>query len=238
VDGLARGREAVEGARNRLRIRTQTGPRWDRAVAGLYRYLGPTTAHYAASKLRRDPLLRALPQLCEGAQDILVAGCGLGIATSRLALADPARPLLAVDRDERKVGVARAALGGYGTVTFRVGDIRDADLGSPDLAIAVDVLHYWPEDEQRRILDRIVRALRPGGRLLFRDGCSDGRGHALVVAGERFAGLIGFTRTGPRLHFRSRAGWCSLLAECGLVVLQASPEFGALSNMVLMCEKR
>jgi SAM-dependent methyltransferase len=238
VDGLARAREAVEDAGKRLRIRTQTGPRWHRAVAGLYRYLGPTTSHYAASKTRRDPLVRALPELCAGAEHILVAGCGFGIATSRLALADPARPMLAVDSDERKVAVASAALGGYGTVTFRVGDIRDVDLGSPDLAVAVDLLHYWPDDTQRRILERIVRALRPGGRLLFRDGCSDDRGHALVVAGERFAGLIGFTRTGPRFHFRSRAGWCSLLAECGLLVLHASPELGALSNTVLMCEKR
>ena len=213
------------------------GPRWRVDAARRFRWAGPYLSHYAASKMKRDPFVRALPELCPGAGEILVAGCGHGIATARLALAFPGRPILAVDTDERKVGTARGAVGDLEWVRLVVGDLREVDLGRPETALAIDLLHYWPEEVQRELLSRIADALPPGGTLVFREGCRGGRGHRFVHVGEALARRTGFTRAGRELHFQAREGWLDLLAGCGFSVVSEHPELGLFSNLLLVCRK-
>lgn len=220
----------------RHRKRTRDAP-WDRRIAGLYRYLGVVVGPYAASKVKRDPLVRALPELAADARDVLVAGAGYGIMTARLALSAPACRVRAIELDERKLGVARTALAQCPNVELVAGDVRDADLGVPDFALVVDLLHYWPAEVQQALLARIVAALPPGGRLLFRDGCADTAAHLLVHAAETCARWTGFTRAGTKFFFRSREGWRSLLTLSGLVVAEERPELGLFSNLVLLCRK-
>ncbi len=231
-------RERIREARDRLWPETQGGPNWHRPIAGMYRYLGPVVGHYAASKLKRDPLVKALPELCPGDGDVLLVGCGLGIMTARLAIAQPRRRFRAMDLDQRKLEVAHAALRGSPNVSLILGDVREVDLGSPGAALVVDVLHYWPEEAQRAILERVAAALPTGGRLIFRDGCaSKSWRHRCVEAGEKIAGLIGFTRTHGKFCFRTREGWCNLLRDCGFAVEESRPELDCLSNIVLVARK-
>jgi len=136
-------------------------PAQDADIKRSYRYLGAVVSHYAPSKAKHDPLVRALPALAADASEVLVAGCGYGIMTFDLARAGTGR-LRAIDFDAGKVRVAQAALAGRGAVDFVVGDLRETDLGSPDFALVVDVLHYWPPEEQARILGRVVDAMQPG----------------------------------------------------------------------------
>lgn len=220
----------------RHRKRLRDAP-WDRRIAGLYRYLGPVVGPYAASKVKRDPLVRALPELAADARDVLVAGAGYGIMTARLALAASGCRVRAIESDARKLQVGRAALAECPNVEWVAGDVRDADLGRPDLALLVDLLHYWPAEVQQALLARVVAALPPGGRLLFRDGCADTRAHGLVHAAETCARWTGFTRAGTEFFFRSRQGWRSLLASCGLVVAEERPDLGLFSNLVLVCRR-
>jgi 1-acyl-sn-glycerol-3-phosphate acyltransferase len=237
-DMACEARRRILEARDRLWLETVDGPRWYRILGGLYRYLGTVAGFYAVSKARRDPLVRALPRLCPGNGEVLVAGCGMGIMTSRLALAFPGRRLRAVDTDGRKVEMACAALGPSSSVAFVTGDIREADLGSPETALLADVLHYWPDDIQRAILRRLAEVLPPGGRLVFRDGSrSPGWRHVLIAAGEKLACAIGFTRQGGKLIFKTREGWCTLLEECGFIVDERLPDLCLLSNEVLLCRK-
>jgi predicted exporter len=223
---------ALRWHRSRLR-----GAPWDRRLAGLYRHLGVIVGSYAASKVKRDPLVRALPELLADARDVCVAGAGYGIMTARLALAAPACRVRAIEFDARKLGVARAALAECPNVEWVAGDVREVDLGRPDGALVVDLLHYWPADVQQALLARIVDALPVGGRLLFRDGCADTKAHVLVHAAEACARWTGFTRAGGKFSFRTREGWRSLLTESGLVVEEERSELGLFSNLVLLCRK-
>jgi 1-acyl-sn-glycerol-3-phosphate acyltransferase len=231
-------RRQILDARERWRRDASESDQWLRILAGMYRYLGPVTGYYAASKIKRDPLVRALPAVCPGDGELLVVGCGLGIMTARLALACPGRPIRALDVDGRKVAVARAVLSESPQVSCSTGDVLEADLGRAEMALLVDVLHYWPPAVQRSIVERVAAAVPPGGRLLFRDGCADAGGaHRAVHWGEWLAGRIGFTRTRGAFHFRTEAGWVRLLAECGFAVEERHPELGPLSNRVFLCRR-
>ncbi|MBN1443967.1 MAG: 1-acyl-sn-glycerol-3-phosphate acyltransferase, partial [Planctomycetes bacterium] len=307
-------RRRILETRERLRREASEGAEWLRVIAGMYRYQGPVIGYYAASKVKRDPLVLALPSLSredgeggdgdadrggpagadacvqdrvsagedererngagEGERkrrgsgederkrrgsgedererrgsgedererrrggDVLVAGCGYGILTARLALAFPRRQILAVDADECKIEVARAVLSECPGARLEAGDVREVDIGEPRLALLVDVLHYWPEEAQRSIVERLAAAMPQGARLIFRDGCRDaGRSHRWVHAGERLAGRIGFTRFEGGLHFRSEAEWAGLLQECGFAIEERRPDLGLLSNLVLVARR-
>jgi len=206
------------------------------SVGSLYRDQGPVVSRYAPSKAKHDPVVEFAAGLGPR-REVLVAGCGYGIMTARMLLAQPGQRLLGIDSDERKLTVARHALRRFPGAAFRRADLREADLGSPDLVVLVDVLHYWPEAEQSAILQRLVDALEPGGELLFREGCSDLGGHGWVFRGEAWARRIGFTRAGTGLFFRTRAGWLTLMKSCGLDVERTLPDAGAGSNVVYLCRK-
>jgi 1-acyl-sn-glycerol-3-phosphate acyltransferase len=243
-DGENGDRRMARAARDRIRevcrahwVSTQDGPVWHRRIGGMYRYLGPLLSHYAPAKCRFDPLIRALPELCAGTGPVLVAGGGFGLMTARIALAYPEREVTYVDLDQRKLAIARAAIGdGYG-VGFVAADLRQALLGTYQWVLAVDVLHYWGDATQREILTRLARALAPGGRLVFRDGCSDARAHRLTSAWERFALAVGFTRNHGGLWFNTAGEWRALVEECGLAVESVRPDLGSMSNLVLVCRR-
>jgi SAM-dependent methyltransferase len=221
----------------RRRRRTIVRGSWHAQIAARYRYAGPMLSRYAASKAKRDPLVAALPALLGDARDVLVAGCGYGIMTARLAMADPGRVVRGFDLDERKVAVGSRATEDLDNATFTVADVTSADLGKPDAAVVADVLHYAPHAGQEALLRSIVRALPEGSGVVFRDGCLGARGHRLVHAGETFARRIGFTRARRGFCFRTRDGWRSLVTSVGLVIVSERPDLGVLSNLVLVCRK-
>ncbi len=213
---------------------------WQRDVARRYRYVGPAIGHYATSKVKRDPLVEALPSLCSGGGDLLVVGCGYGVMTVRLALADPNRRICALDVDERKVWRVQAVLRDCPAVSVECADILEWPQRSElfGTALLVDVLHYWPHDSQRAILASVVQQLSSGGRLVFRDGCSTGDSRERrITAGETLAKSVGFTRRFGRFHFRTEEDWRSLLNELGLQVESVRPDLGAQANTVMIAKK-
>jgi SAM-dependent methyltransferase len=88
-----------------------------------------------------------------------------------------------------------------------------------DTTFLIDVLHYWPEDEQRALLKQVAEALVPGGRLFLRDGCAgpDG-GTGKVHLGEWFTTLLGFNPGTGTLCFLTEEHLRVLLVETGFTV--------------------
>jgi len=71
-----------------------------------------------------------------------------------------------------------------------------------DVITLVDMLHYWGPGEQRALLSRCRAALRPGGRLLVREGDPSRRGGARWTrAVEAVVTKLGWNR-GPAVRFR------------------------------------
>jgi 2-polyprenyl-6-hydroxyphenyl methylase/3-demethylubiquinone-9 3-methyltransferase len=99
-------------------------------------------------------------------------GCGHGALTAALALGHPERRVLGVDPDERKIALARQALGALPNVELRAGTAESLlpDLEAAFDAVAVvDVLYLLPRAGYPAFLGACRRLLKPGGTLLLKE---------------------------------------------------------------------
>ncbi|MEW1773965.1 class I SAM-dependent methyltransferase [Streptomyces sp. NPDC086777] len=104
-------------------------------------------------------VLDAVPAGCRAALDV---GCGDGLLAARLATM--AESVTGVDRSAEMIRLAQKR--DAGNVTFVEGDYLDGallDEGGYDFVSAVAVIHHAPFDDA---IDRLVRLLEPGGRLV------------------------------------------------------------------------
>jgi SAM-dependent methyltransferase len=109
-----------------------------------------------------------------GDERIVDFGSGLGQFTRAMARAVPRGRVVGIERsDEQRANAVRLAAedGEADLVAFRPGDVLDLDLGddweSFDLAHARFVLEHVPDP--LRVVQAMVRAVRPGGRIVLAD---------------------------------------------------------------------
>jgi SAM-dependent methyltransferase len=100
----------------------------------------------------------ALPW-CEG-KDVLDVACGVGYGS--VVLAERARRVVGIDRDEAAIAYAHSRYGGE-NVEFRVGDALalDEPAGTYDVVCSFETIEHVPDQE--RFLAGIARVLRPDG---------------------------------------------------------------------------
>jgi SAM-dependent methyltransferase len=128
------------------------------------------------------------------------------------------RRALGVEWDQAKVACGAHARRGLDGVDVVAGDARDFALPACDVITLVDVLHYWDAATQRGILEQCKKALRPGGRLLVREGDPQQRGGARWTrAVEKLVTRLGWNR-GPAVRFRPISELRADLESLGFVV--------------------
>ncbi|MGH2450558.1 MAG: class I SAM-dependent methyltransferase [Candidatus Limnocylindria bacterium] len=151
---------------------------------------------------------------------IVDLGCGHGLFANVLLEASPQRRILGVDRDARKIEVARGTVGGREGLRFEVGDITRAELPPCDAVTLVDVLHLFAPADQRRVLRAAAGALPEGGPVVVKaqERASDPR-YAFTYAQEIVSSSLRLTRGAPRrFHFPSREEAVGLFREAGFLV--------------------
>jgi SAM-dependent methyltransferase len=186
---------------------------------------------FARGKLGSDPVYRAILErgLLLGRSRILDLGCGQALLAAWLRAAArvadsgawptgwPAapRPLSTrgIELMARDVRRARSAFGP--SIEVVTGDIRDADFGTADAVVVLDVLHYMAAEAQRDVLHRVRRALPSGGLLLLRVSDADaGLRYRFTQWVERVVMLSrGHAMVTP--HRRGVSEWQTLLRKCG-----------------------
>jgi SAM-dependent methyltransferase len=225
------------------------------AAARLYIPTGRYAWRFVRGKLRFDPVFRHLlgQRLVPDSGRLLDLGCGYGVlmamliaARARHARSDwptnwPVPPhnleMHGVELRPDRARAAQDALQGHAHV--EQGDIRSTELPPSKAIVILDVLLYLNGDEQRVLLERVVRALQPGGVLLLRE--------ADAAAGLRF----GVTRWAARvadirhgglqraLHYRSADHWAALLQELNLSVRAQPMSAGTpFANVLLVARKQ
>lgn len=130
--------------------------------------------NYTRSKLRTDPLYRAVAErLLNTTLPVVDVGCGVGLTAFYLRESGFDAPITGIDHDARKVAAAQRLAARYSGLAFVRGDAREL----PAIAasyLLLDVLHYFDDAEQARILDHVARWVPPGGMVIVRDGIDDG----------------------------------------------------------------
>ena len=206
-----------------------------RKVHRLYRYQGKFIEQFVYWKLKSDPMFEALDAVVPRQGFILDLGCGYGLATHWLACFTDGRTFRGVDYDEDKIRVARRTATDHARITFERGDILETEYPACDAILLLDVLHYWQPEKQQLILEKARRALRPGGRLILRDGArADDAGHRRVHFWERIATRIGHNQTKEGLHFQTLAGLEDLLKRAGFADWEIKREAGNDSNVMFV----
>jgi len=206
-----------------------------RKVERLYRYQGPFTEKFAHFKLKLDPIFPALDPVVPRSGFILDLGCGYGLATHWLAQYTDQRTFLGVDYDEEKIRVALRTAPNHGRIKFETGDILEMDYPACDAVLLLDVLHYWMPDKQQAILEKARRALRPGGKLILRDGAkAEDAAHQHVHRWEVFATKVGLNHTREGLHFQTLTELQAALKRAGFAQCELIKEAGRGSNVLLV----
>jgi uncharacterized protein (DUF2062 family) len=167
-----------------------------------YDGLHPRFKWYARMKYVMDPCYRAIAPLVPAGAFAVDLGSGLGMLPVLLGVLGDGRRALGVEWDKSKVDCGVRAAQGLPDIRVVEGDARSVDIPPCDVITLVDMLHYWDDAAQRAILSRCRAALRPGGRLLVREGDPARRGGARFTrAIEAVVTRLGWNR-GPQVRFR------------------------------------
>jgi SAM-dependent methyltransferase len=156
---------------------------------------------YVRAKIATDPAYDAIFEAVSSSTlPLLDVGCGVGILGLYLRSRGFTSPILGIDHDARKIGIARQVAASDPTLSFEVGDARSPRNSSGNIVL-LDVLHYFADDDQKKILRNVAAS---GETVLVRDGLRDrSLRYRLTYAQEAFARMGGWLKA-ERLNFPTR----------------------------------
>jgi len=173
--------------------------------------------HYVASKLAMDPLYRAVAErLRDHELPVTDVGCGLGLTAFYLRECGVRVPIAGIDHDEAKIAAARAIGAAYDDLSFTAADARDP-IRAGGSVLLLDVLHYFSDSAQARVLEAIAAGVPAGGMVIIRDAVRDGSlRYRITYAAEWFARAVRWLKA-ERLNFPSRQSIARPFRERGFV---------------------
>jgi 2-polyprenyl-3-methyl-5-hydroxy-6-metoxy-1,4-benzoquinol methylase len=127
----------------------------------------PNLYYYAIGKIALDPAYPVVASMLRDSQrPLLDLGCGMGLLASYLRANGHRAPILGLDVDRQKIDVAQQVLSGT-MEKFHADDAINFPEHSGDI-VMLDVLHYFTDQEQQRLLKKIAASIAPGGIALIR----------------------------------------------------------------------
>jgi SAM-dependent methyltransferase len=120
----------------------------------------------------RQRFLDEIGQYLPDEGPVLDIGCGFGLFSLYYAASGPRRFVRGLDRDGRRIALARRAAArlGLDNVAYAEGDARDFK-GDSEAAGAymLDIVHHIPPETVAPLLRQLRRCLAPGAPLLVKD---------------------------------------------------------------------
>ena len=219
-------REPVSTRILRVLGRTTTDPRFEApevygraAIGRIARALPVVERVYANIRfsILRPKLLSVMDLLLPDEGPILDIGCGFGLFAAYFGQTQPARRIVGVDPNARRVAIAQRVCRNIGLEghTFVAGDARDVHLEGPFAgAYVLDVMHHIPRADQHALLERLRDLLAPRGVLIIKDITTE------PAFGLEFTRLLDRLMVGwnEPLAYRHHREWGELLTSLGFHV--------------------
>jgi 1-acyl-sn-glycerol-3-phosphate acyltransferase len=171
-----------------------------------YIYKGPVLEWYLRIKLRLENNYRLFNDLVPLAGKITDIGCGYGFMSYMLGFLSEERKITGIDYDEDKINVANQGVSKTEQFRFLQGDITQMDFETADAFVISDVLHYFPPEDQKKLVRKCFSSLEEGGVIIIRDGNAElKKRHQGTRLSEFFSTRFGFNKTNfKRLFFFTR----------------------------------
>jgi len=188
------------------------------AIGRIARALPPFERLYANVRfsILRPKLLSVMDLLLPDEGRILDIGCGFGLFAAYFGQTQPARRIVGVDPDARRIAMAKRVSSSLGLENeFIAGDARDVSLaGSFAGAYVLDVMHHIPAADQLPMLERLRDLLAPRGVLVVKDITTEPH------LGLKFTELMDRAMVGwdEPLAYRHHREWGEMLTSLGFHV--------------------
>jgi 1-acyl-sn-glycerol-3-phosphate acyltransferase len=205
-----------------------------------YVYKGPVLEWYLRVKIRLEKNYELFHKYLPKDGQIIDIGCGYGFMSYMLSFLSAERRITGIDYDREKIEVANNCPGKNKRLDFIFGNALESDIPVSKGIVLADVLHYFPEDEQEKLIVRCIEKLEIGGVMIIRDADRQmGRKHAGTRLSEFFSTHIGFNQTlgeQKELYFTSKEKISSILSRYDLKV-EVIDETKMTSNIVFIVRK-
>ncbi len=152
---------------------------------------------------------------------IVDAGCGFGLFSALLALAETERTVVGIDIDARKVERGRAIFRRVPNLRLTIGDLATAEFPPCSCVVLYDVLHHLRDTTVDRVIALAHARLKPGGVLIVKENDTGPLWkRAVAEAHESVAVFGGITASDP-WRFRTRDAWSRVIVGAGFEVRHA-----------------
>jgi 2-polyprenyl-3-methyl-5-hydroxy-6-metoxy-1,4-benzoquinol methylase len=212
-------------------------------VLSLYTNESPFTRFHIAMRCRRFPFYK-LEKLMPGSGKLADLGCGHGVFSNLLAMTSPQREVLGIDKDRKKIEIAKRTIGERRNISFRIGDLSRIHLENYSGISILGVLYLMPYDMHKPLLDECFNSLAPGGIMLLNTVDPSRRIHfckskLLEYTMNMFFRLMGAQSTSvpPRLHPRHIEEWDKMLSSIGFSVQMVDITLPTPGNTFLCLKK-
>ncbi len=205
-----------------------------------YMYKGPVLEWYMKIKTRLENNYALFDRHLPKEGQITDIGCGYGFMAYMLSFLSGRRTITGIDYDGDKIDTANHCPAKSDRVRFIHADVLQAEILRSHAFILADVLHYFPEADQERLVVRCIEKLEPGGTIIIRDADrAMEKKHFGTRLSESFSTRIGFNQTRnneKKLYFTSREKILKILNEHGMQV-EIIDETKMTSNLVYIARK-
>ena len=202
-----------------------------------YIYKGPILEWYLKVKIGLEKNYELFHQHLPKEGQITDIGCGYGFMDYMLSFLSEGRRITGLDYDREKIDVATHCPAKNERLDFICGNALETTFPKSKAFILADVLHYFPEEEQEKLIIRCIENLETGGTLIIRDADREmGNKHFGTRLSEFFSTRIGFNQTpedSSKLYFTSRAKITGILSRYGMSV-ETVDETKMTSNIVFI----